>query len=131
MGSAPAARNSSGRAIGTTRFPTPAQASVEVAYARLRWAAQAAQGRRLDTVPLETFHDVAVTKADGTDDAFGDMLLDAVASGGLRRRDAALIYATRVLGFSPAELAEAERRDVRALRSQRARAERTLVAIAR
>ena len=72
-----------------------------------------------------------MAEVDGADDEFAAVLLDAVASGGLRRRDAALIYATRVLGFSPAELAERERRDVRAVRYQRARAERTLVAIAR
>lgn len=87
--------------------------------------------RRLDTVALESFHDVAVAEPDRTDDEFGAILLVAVASGGLRRRDAALIYASPVLGFSPAELAEGERRDVRAVRSQRARAERTLVALAR
>jgi hypothetical protein len=109
----------------------PSQAIVEVAYARLRWAAQAARRRRLDTVPLEAFHDLAAAEPDGIDDDFAGVLLDAVASGGLRRRDAALIYATRVLGFSPAELAAHQRRDVRAVRSQRARAERTLVAIAR
>ncbi len=108
----------------------PSQAIVEVAYARLRWAAQVAR-RRLDTVALESFHDVAAAEPEAPDDEFAAVLLDAVASGGLRRRDAALIYATRVLGFSPAELAERERRDVRAVRYQRARAERTLVAIAR
>jgi hypothetical protein len=109
----------------------PSQAIVDVAYARLRWAAQVARRRRLDTVALDSFHDAAVAEADAPDDEFAAVLLDAVASGGLRRRDAALIYATRVLGFSPAELAERERRDVRAVRYQRARAERTLVAIAR
>ena len=119
------------RELAGTSPEWPSQAIVEVAYARLRWAAQVARRRRLDTVPLDSFHDVAVAETDGTDDDFGGMLLDAVASGGLRRRDAALIYATRVLGFSPAELADHERRDVRAVRSQRARAERTLVAITR
>lgn len=109
----------------------PSQAIVEVADARLRWAAQTARRRRLHTVPLDSFHDMAIAESDSTEDEFASVLLDAVAAGGLRRRDAALIYATRVLGFSPAELAEHQRRDVRAERSQRARAERTLVAIAR
>jgi hypothetical protein len=109
----------------------PSQAIVDVAYERLRWAALVARRRRLDTVALESFHDAAVAEPDRTEDEFGSVLLDAVASGGLRRRDAALIYASRVLGFSPAELAEHQRRDVRAVRSQRARAERTLVALAR
>jgi len=109
----------------------PAQAIVEVSYSRLRWAAQVARRRRLETIPLEDFHDVAVAADDDADDMFAGMLLDAVATGGIRRRDAALIYATRILGFSPAELAAHERRDVRAVRSQRARAERTLAAIAR
>ena len=57
-----------------------------------------------------------------------ELLLEAVRSGTLRRRDAALIYATRVLGFSPAEVAEREQRDVRAVRAQRSRAERLLAA---
>ncbi len=109
----------------------PSQAIVDVAYERLRWAAQVARRHRIDTVALEPFHDVAMAEPDRTDDEFGRVLLDAVATGGLRRRDAALIYASRVLGFSPAELAERERRDVRAVRSQRARAERTLVALSR
>ena len=107
----------------------PSQAIVEVTYARLRWAAQVARRRRVDTVPLDAIHDLAASE-DAEDD-FGDVLLDAVASGGIRRDDAALIYATRVLGFTPAEVAERQRRDVRAVRTQRARAERTLVAIAR
>jgi hypothetical protein len=107
----------------------PSQAIVEVTYARLRWAAQVARRRRVATVPLDAVHDLAVP--DEAEDDFGDVLLDAVAAGGLRRDDAALIYATRVLGFTPAEVAERQRRDVRAVRTQRARAERTLVAIAR
>jgi hypothetical protein len=108
----------------------PSQAIVEVASARLRWAAQVARRRQVDTVPLDAVHDLAVPD-DGVEDDFADVLLDAVAAGGLRRDDAALIYATRVLGFTPAEVAERQRRDVRAVRTQRARAERTLVAIAR
>jgi hypothetical protein len=119
------------RELAGTSPQWPSQAIVEVSDARLRWAAQTARRRRLETVPLQAFHDVALAEEDGPDDEFGAMLLDVVAAGGLRRRDAALIYATRVLGFSPAEVAERERRDVRAVRSQRARAERTLVALAR
>lgn len=118
------------RELAGTSPEWPSQAIVDVSYARLRSAAQAARRRRLDTVPLEAFHDVAAVDAGG-DDEFGAVLLGAVATGALRRRDAAVIYATRVLGFSPAELAERKRRDVRAVRAQRARAERTLVALAR
>lgn len=119
------------RELAGTSPEWPSQAIVEVAYARLRWRAQAARRRRLDTVALEHVHDIAGPEAESADDEFAAVLLEAVASGGLRRRDAALIYATRVLGFSPAELAARQRRDVRAVRYQRARAERTLVAIAR
>jgi hypothetical protein len=108
----------------------PSQAIVEVAYARLRWAAQVARRRQVHTVPLDAVHDLAAPDH-GVEDDFADVLLDAVAAGGLRRDDAAVIYATRVLGFTPAEVAERQRRDVRAVRTQRARAERTLVAIAR
>jgi hypothetical protein len=109
----------------------PSQAIVEVTYARLRWAAQVARRRRLPTVALDDTHDVAAPDDAAADDEFARVLLDAVAAGGLRQRDAALIYATRVLGLSTAEVAERQRRDVRAVRAQRARAERTLVAIAR
>ena len=109
----------------------PSQAIVEASYARLRWAAQVARRRRLDTVALEAAHDVAAVASEDAAEALGDMLVAAVRSRALRQQDAALIYATRVLGLSPAELADAERRDVRAVRCQRARAERTLAAIIR
>lgn len=45
-------------------------------------------------------------------------LLDAVRSGGLCRRDASLIYTTRVLGYTPAEVAAAQRRHTRTVRTQ-------------
>jgi hypothetical protein len=109
----------------------PSQAIVEVTDARLRWAAQVARRRGIDTVPLDALYDIAAGQGHSADDEFSRVLLDAVASGGLRRSDAALIYATRILGFTPAEVAEHQRRDVRAVRVQRARAERTLVAMAR
>ena len=118
------------RELAGTSPAWPSQAIVEVSYARLRWAAQVARRRTLQTVPLEPTHDVAAPDSGGGADDLGRVLVDAVACGALRRRDAALIYATRVLGFTPAELAERQGRDVRAVRYQRARAERTLAAIA-
>ena len=51
----------------------------------------------------------------------------AVRARWLATDDAQVIYATRVLGHTPGELAAAQGRDVRALRAQRARAERGLV----
>lgn len=118
------------RELAGTSPEWPAQAVVEVSSARLRWAAQVSRRRRIETVPLDGTHD-AVAPDDRADERVGAVLLDAVRSGGLRRRDAALVYATRVLGFTPAEVAEQQRRDVRAVRCQRARAERALAAIVR
>lgn len=39
---------------------------------------------------------VAAAEEPVPEEEFGEVLLDAVAASGLRRRDAALIYATRV-----------------------------------
>ena len=54
-------------------------------------------------------------------------VVGAVQAHRLAVDDARVIYATRVLGHTPAELADTQGRDVRALRAQRARAERRLV----
>lgn len=105
----------------------PSHAIVGPAFARFRWASQMAR-RRVPTVVLEAAHHVAAPVDSAAE--LGAVLTAAVRSGGLRRADAALIWATRVLGVTPAEVAERERRDVRAVRVQRARAERTLVALA-
>jgi len=117
------------RELSGTSPEWPAQAIVEVAYARFRWAADVARRRRPRTVPLGPSHDLPAEPADRPD--LGSVLVEAVRDGTLRRRDAALIYATRVLGYNPGEIAEHQRRDVRAVRYQRARAERTLVAVSR
>ena len=109
----------------------PAQAVVEVAWARFRWSAEVARRRRLDAVALDVIDGVATDSQPSAADELGELLLDSVRAGTVRRRDAALIFATRILGVTPAEVAEGQGRDVRAVRCQRARAERTLAAVAR
>jgi hypothetical protein len=54
-------------------------------------------------------------------------VVDAVRAQRLAVDDARVIYATRVLGHTPAELASAQGRAVRTVRAQRVRAERRLV----
>lgn len=61
-------------------------------------------------------------------EAYASLIIEAVRRGALSRERAAIIYTTRVLGHTPEELATASGRDVRAVRAQRARAERTLIA---
>lgn len=120
------------RELAGTSPEWPSQAIVEVSYARFRWSARVARRRRVDTVPLEPTHEpVALAPDRSFADELTETLIDAVRAGSIRQRDAAVIYATRVLGHTPGELAAVQRRDVRAVRYQRARAERTLAAIAR
>jgi len=56
------------------------------------------------------------------------LVSDAVASGRLSRRHGRLIVKHRVLGYSTAEIAEAEGRSRVAVRTMRARAEASLAA---
>jgi hypothetical protein len=71
--------------------------------------------------------DVVASPARSGAEALALAVVGAVQAHRLAVDDARVIYATRVLGHSPAELARAQGRDVRALRAQRARAERRLV----
>lgn len=109
----------------------PAQAIIDVVWGRLRWSAFKARRRQLPTVALDPDADwPSNSGAELGTGELADLILEAVKAGQLRRKDAAVIYATRILGQSPAELAAEQCRDVRAVRCQRARAERTLMAIA-
>jgi hypothetical protein len=71
--------------------------------------------------------DVVANPARSDAEALALAVVDAVRAQRLAVDDARVIYATRVLGHTPAELTSAEGRKVRALRAQRVRAERRLV----
>ncbi len=111
---------------GTT--PTwPAQAICESTWMTLR--AALVRSSRWGT--LASLHDdvpdVVASPARSGAEALTLAVVGAVQAHRLAVDDARVIYATRVLGHTPAELARAQGRDVRALRAQRARAERRLV----
>lgn len=121
------------RELAGTSPPWPAQSIVEASWSRLRWGAEVARRARLDAVPLGEDHEAAIDVSDGppAGQELGEVIVDAVRDGRLRAKDAAVIYTTRVVGITTSEIAARQGRDVRAVRCQRARAERTLVALAR
>lgn len=114
-------------ALAGTSPTWPAQAICESTWMTLR----AALVRSLRWGTLASLHDdvanVVASPSRSGAEALALAVVDAVQAHRLAVDDARVIYATRVLGHSPAELARAQGRDVRALRAQRARAERRLV----
>jgi hypothetical protein len=105
----------------------PAQAICEATWASLRVSASHSV-RQLLAEEIDAEAESVEAGPSRTDaETLAMVVAGAVRAQWLATDDAQVIYATRVLGHSPAELAAAQGRDVRALRAQRARAERRLV----
>ena len=114
-------------ALAGTSPTWPAQAICESTWMTVR-AALVRSSRWGTPASLDDdVADVVASPARSGAEALALAVVDAVRAQRLAVDDARVIYATRVLGHTPAELASAQGRDVRALRAQRARAERRLV----
>ncbi|MGI8686703.1 MAG: hypothetical protein ACR2MO_16715 [Acidimicrobiales bacterium] len=114
-------------ALAGTSPTWPAQAICESTWITLRAAlVRSSRWGRFESLNDEVANLVASPARSGAE-ALALAVVDAVGAQRLGVDDARVIYATRVLGHSPAELASAQGRAVRALRAQRARAERRLV----
>lgn len=105
----------------------PAQAICESTWMTLRAALVRSSRWGPPTSLNVDVANVVASPARSGAEALALAVVGAVQAHRLAVDDARVIYATRVLGHSPAELASAQGRDVRALRAQRARAERRLV----
>lgn len=104
----------------------PASTIVNAARDAIR-STERCQGRRRSmTAPLSAAEGCVATPELSGAEVYAWALVDAARSGRLARERAAVLYAIRVLGHTPQELATASGRDVRAVRTQQARAERTL-----
>ena len=109
--------------------PWPAAAIVGGTWRRVRTAAEVALRHEQLAFPLDEAAEVPVAGSGrSTAQELAEELASAVQRQALRPGDARLIYLTRVLGYSPAELAVAGGPDARALRTRRSRAERALLA---
>ncbi|MGI8984180.1 MAG: hypothetical protein ACR2HM_06565 [Acidimicrobiales bacterium] len=107
----------------------PAQAICEATWACLRVSA-ARSVRQPAPEDIDAEAEMIEAGPSRTDaETLAMVVATAVRAQWLDSDDAQVIYATRVLGHTPAELAAAQGRDVRALRAQRARAERRLVLV--
>ena len=114
-------------ALAGTSPTWPAQAICESTWMTVR-AALVRSSRWGTPASLEDeVANVVAGPARSDAEALALAVVDAVRAQRLAVDDARVIYATRVLGHTPAELASAQGRKVRALRAQRVRAERRLV----
>jgi hypothetical protein len=114
-------------ALAGTSPTWPAQAICEPTWMTLR-AALVRSSRWATFASLnDEVADVVASPTRSGAEALAPAVVEAVPAQRLGIDDARMIYATRVLGHTPAELAHAEGRTVRALRAQRTRAERRLV----
>lgn len=119
-------------ALAGTSPTWPAQAICEWTWMTLRaglvrssrWATPASLN---DEVADAVVANVVASPARSGAEAVALAVVGAVRAQRLAVDDARVIYATRVLGHSPAELARAQGRRVRTVRAQRVRAERRLV----
>ena len=102
--------------------PWPAAAIVGSTWRRVRTAASANLRAEQMTLPLENARSIAAPPERCCLGVLSAELSAAVERDSLRRQDAAVVYATRVLGFTPAEVASESGRDVRAVRAQSSRA---------
>lgn len=108
----------------------PASAIVGGTWRRVRTAAEVTLRHEQLVFSLDEAAEVpAAGSGRSTAQELAEELSSAVRRQALRPGDAQLIYLTRVLGYSPAELAVAGGPDARALRARRARAERALLAV--
>jgi hypothetical protein len=115
-------------ALAGTSPVWPAQAICEATWTSLR--ARLGHAARRGLAPIEI--DEQAVKVEASPSRTDAESLALAVAGAVRAQwlaldDARVIYATRVLGLTPAEVAAAQGRDVRALRTQRRRAERRLV----
>ncbi len=114
-------------ALAGTSPTWPAQAICESTWITLRAAlVRSSRWGTFESLNDEVANLVASPARPGAE-ALALAVVDAVGAQRLAVDDARVIYATRVLGHSPAELASAQGRAVRAVRAQRVRAERRLV----
>ncbi len=104
----------------------PASTIVSSVRDALRSVERCQTRRRAMTAPLSAANGCFAAADLSGAEVYAAALVDAVRSGWLVRERATVLYATRVLGHTPQELAAALGRDVRAVRTQQARAERTL-----
>lgn len=114
-------------ALAGTSPTWPAQAICESTWMTLRAALVRSSRWGTPTSLDENVAAVVAGPARSGPEALALAVVDAVRAQRLAVDDARVIYATRVLGHTPTELANAEGRKVRALRAQRVRAERRLV----
>lgn len=110
--------------LAGTTHPWPAWAITSHIRERLRTSRGADARRRF--VPLEEAHHLPAGEARSASERVTSLLVDAVRRGVLRKDEASLVYATRVAGYSPAEVAGAAGLDPATLRTRRFRAERRL-----
>ncbi|MBW3613924.1 MAG: hypothetical protein KY439_01255 [Actinobacteria bacterium] len=106
----------------------PASTIVGSVRENLRQTERRERRRRTAVVPLAAAATREAVTEPSAAEAFASVVVDAARRGSLSPERAAVVYATRVLGHSPEEFARASGRDVRAVRAQRARAERVLIA---
>lgn len=115
--------------LAGTSPPWPASAIVGGTWRRVRTVAAVAQRHEQLALPLD---EAAAMPTAGSGRSAAQELAEELASAvqrrALRPHDAQLIYLTRVLGYTPAELVVDGGPDARALRARRARAERALLA---
>ena len=116
-------------ALAGTRPAWPAQAVCEATWRHLRLRARyTLRMKDNGALPLDDQHEDLSAGPERTGaEALAMAVAGAVRAQRLRPDDARVIYATRVLGHTPADVAAAVGRDVRAVRAQRTRAERRLV----
>jgi hypothetical protein len=115
------------RLLAGTTMDWPVTTIVDRVWRRIRTLRDAAVRDRGQAVGWDAAPEVASAVEPTVADRLTAELVRAVRDGRLRRADAGVIFTSRVLGYDPAELALRQRRDVRAVRKQRARAERALL----
>lgn len=114
-------------ALAGTSPTWPAQAICESTWMTVRAALVRSSRWGTPTSLDENVAAVVAGPARSGPEALALAVVEAVRAQRLAVDDARVIYATRVLGHTPTELANAEGRKVRTLRAQRVRAERRLV----
>lgn len=115
-------------ALAGTSPDWPACTIVDGAWRRVRQRAETARARACRSMPLARAARVEANLGRSAPEALTVHLVGEVRRGRMRPAEAGLVYSTRVLGHSPAELGARLGVDPRALRARRARIERRLAA---
>lgn len=115
-------------ALAGQQLEWPASTIVGQVWRRIRMASAQHRTQRYRHTQLDPGRvaEALPTAGEAWEQQLTRLLCDAVRGGTLARPDGAVIYSTRVLGVSPAEVAERLDIDVRALWQRRRRAERAL-----